>query len=281
MKVDCVHLFVDDFNPPGGDLLGRVTDAARASGLPIFAAPGCSLPCALPQGDCGAPGGVGLILGGDGTILRGLDLFMELDMPALGVNTGHLGYLASAEIDEVEKVMERLSSGGFRVDMLPVVRAVLPDGTAVSALNDICLNRSLAGGMLHMAISSDEGPIARIAGDGLVISSPIGSTAYALSAGGPIIDPGLPAILVVAICAHQLSLRPIVFSPGTRIIVEVGWLRGDGPVVSADGRPVCVLGQGESVSAGLVEGQCPLIRLERGDGFYARLGRKLGWGARG
>lgn len=281
MRPRGVVVYSETSGAGGPGALEKVARAARSAGLEVMCVEGSPVPDGA-EATCGHPVDcVGLVLGGDGTILRGLDHFMDGGMPSLGINTGHLGYLASAEIDGIDEVMRRIAGGAYTVEMLPVVTAVMPGGGILHAINDICINRSLAGGMLHLTVRSGEEPIARIAGDGAVLSTPVGSTAYALSAGGPIIDPGLPALLLVPLCAHQISLRPIVFAPGTRLSLEAGWVRGDSPVVSTDGRPSGTLAQGDVLEVMLSEGHCPLIRLGMEDGFYARLGRKFGWGARG
>ena len=274
MKPSTILLYTETARPPISTTLDLLAETAERSGLRLVGT-GEEASGDRPETT------VGVVLGGDGTILRGLDLFMERGIPSFGINVGHLGYLASAEPEEIGTVIPRVAGGDFTIDRLPVLIGRLPDGSAVRALNDICVNRSLSGGILHLEISSGDESIARIAGDGLVVSTPVGSTAYALSAGGPILDPRLPAILTVPICAHHLAIRPIVFPPESVLSVKAGWIRGDGPVVSADGRPVCTLDQGERVVVELSEGQCPVIRFKPGNEFYERLGRKFGWGERG
>ena len=281
MRISRMCLFVDDFNPPDPVVVRRVASAAAAAGISLGCSPFCAPPLpgleGFPPEACDA----GLILGGDGTILRGFGRFMEAGIPAFGVNTGHLGYLASAEMDDVEPSLLRLASGECVVERLPAVHVTMPDGSGHSAVNDMSLNRSPRGGMLHLEVRTHDETIARMAGDGLVVSTPLGSTAYALSAGGPVLDPGIPALLMVALCPHQLSLRPIVFSAGTTLEIGVRQTRGEDPVVCIAGRPAGGLGQGERAVVRYREGCCPVIRLSPGDGFYARLSRKFGWGARG
>lgn len=275
MKPRELLLYTESSTPAPPEAVGRLAHAVRAAGLELSKVHGDGIPHTA-QADV-----VGVMLGGDGTILRGLDLFMERGIPSFGINIGHLGYLASAEPDEMESSIRRLAAGDFSIDRLPVLVGRLPDGRRVRAVNDICFNRSLSGGMLHLQVQSADGPIARMAGDGLVVSTPAGSTAYALSAGGPIIDPGLPAVLLVPICAHQLSIRPMVLPSSSVLTVQAGWVRGDGPVVSVDGRPVCTMDQGGIVGIELSEGHCPVVRFAPANGFYERLGRKFGWGVRG
>jgi NAD+ kinase len=279
MKVRRACVYVDSFNNPGEDLLRTVVSSAAAYGIELGATPCCAgvLPqlCAS-EGDCDAA----IVLGGDGTILRGLDEFTGRGIPVAGINTGHLGYLASAELADLDEAMRKLSLGQFTVETLPALKAEFPCGKTVYAVNDICLNRALTVGMLHLELGTGSEVIARVAGDGIVISTALGSTAYALSAGGPVLDPDLPAILVVPLCAHQLSLRPIVFSASACLRITVTQARGDAPLVVADGRPAAELRQGESLTITSGLGGFSIIRFSQG-GFYARLGRKLGWSTRG
>lgn len=279
MRIRQACVFVDSFNRPDDEAIQLLLSSARACGVALSASKCCEgiLPGLPPAGiDCDAV----IVLGGDGTILRGLDAFMGSRMPVVGINTGHLGFLASAEISDVEETLRKLSTGDFTVEMLPALETKLPDGRLIHAVNDICLNRALTVGMLHLELGTPNGAIARIAGDGVVVSTALGSTAYALSAGGPILDPDLPAILVVPICAHQLSLRPLVFSASACLRLTVAQARGDSPLVVVDGRPVAELAQGQSLIITSCSGDSSLIRFSS-EGFYARLGRKLGWSSRG
>src|SRR5512136_422508 len=279
MRIRNACVFIDSFNPPDVGLVRALMLSASNCGISLTACRRCSgiLPELPAQTEaCDAA----IVLGGDGTILRGLDEFMGTRVPVAGINTGHLGFLASAEAPELDSALRRLSNGEFTVERLPVLKADLPGGKQISAVNDICLNRALTVGMLHVELGTPSEVIARMAGDGIVVSTALGSTAYALSAGGPILDPALPAMLVVPICAHQLSLRPIVFSSSTCLRLSVTQARGDSPLVVADGVPVAEIRQGEQLTVTSGPGDCSLVRFSPG-GFYARLGQKLGWSSRG
>jgi NAD+ kinase len=278
MKISKACVYVDAFNCPGDEVVRTLVSAAEACGISLSAAGPCrsALPGLASEQSCEAV----IVLGGDGTILRGLDAFMGTATPVVGINTGHLGFLASAESSDLAEALGRLAAGDFVIEKLPALETTLPGGRLVHAVNDVCLNRALTVGMLHLELGTPGGVIARIAGDGVVVSTALGSTAYALSAGGPVLDPDLPAILVVPICAHQLSLRPLVFAASTCLRLSVAQARGDAPLVVVDGRPVAELGQGQSLSITSVQGDSSLIRFSS-EGFYARLGRKLGWSARG
>jgi NAD+ kinase len=276
-----ICLYIDRFNPPYAGLIRNLVAMCEEFGISVKSAS----PSSDHLEDFNIPESnscdMGMVLGGDGTILRGMGYFRELNVPVLGVNTGHLGFLASAEQSGIEETVKRISEGDYYIDTTPVLRAEFPSEQMITAVNDFTVNRSMIGGILHFNLFVDNDRVAHIAGDGIVISSPFGSTAYSLSCGGPIIDPGLPAILVVPICPHSLSLRPLVVSDDSLISVEIGELRSSGPVVSADGSPSGTLKSGEVLKVSRGIGSCMSVRFTDEPGYYSRLGLKLGWGVRG
>ncbi len=274
-------LYVDRFNPPYAGLIRNLISYCEKHGISLRSA----VPSAdhlkdfdIPENDnCD----MAIVLGGDGTILRGMGYFKELNTPVLGVNAGHLGFLASAEQAGIKETITRIAEGNYYIDTTPVLRAEFPSEHAITAINDFSINRSMIGGILHFNLYINNNEVAHMAGDGLIISTPFGSTAYSLSCGGPILDPGLPAILVVPICPHSLSLRPLVVSDDSIISVEICDLRSTGPVVSADGSPSGTLRSGEVLKVTRGRGSCMSVRFHDEPGYYSRLGMKLGWGVRG
>ena len=279
--VSSLSLYVDSFNPPYARVLKSLLHRAGEADLRVMVSSSSAAVMEEYGLQIGDEADVGLVLGGDGTILRGMDFFRGKAVPVLGINTGHLGFLASAELEELDMVLEGLSSGAFGIEELPVLSALMPSGQRLTAVNDFCVNRSMMGGILHFSVDVEGEPVARVAGDGLVVSTPLGSTAYALSAGGPIMDPEIPGILIVAICPHQISLRPIVVPQWATIDVAVGGLRGSGPFVSADGKPLGSLQAGQRLRVSKSDEICRVIRFQKRNDYYSRLGRKLGWGVRG
>ncbi len=274
-------LYIDKFNPPYAGLIKKLISHCEKYGI--------SLSSAHPSADHLADFNIdesdkcdmAIVLGGDGTILRGLDYFREVNVPVLGVNAGHLGFLASAEMESIEKTISRISEGDYYIDTIPVLRGEFPSGQSVTAVNDFSINRSMMGGILSFNVFVNDIKVAHMAGDGLIISTPFGSTAYSLSCGGPILDPGLPAILVVPICPHSLSLRPLVVSDDRCVSVEIGDLRSTGPVVSVDGSPSGTLKTGEILKVRRGNGSCMSVKFSNEPDYYSRLGMKLGWGVRG
>lgn len=279
-QVRTIALYVDRFNPPYAGLISNMISICGELGMELTAAVPSMDHLATFDLSEGDPD-VAVVLGGDGSILRGMDHFLGEGIPVLGINAGHLGFLASAEKEDMLQILTSLASGDFMVEPLPLIRGEYPSGKLLRAVNDFSVNRSMMGGILHFEIFVGGARVATVAGDGLVVSTPMGSTAYGLSCGGPILDPGLPAILVVPICAHSLSLRPLVVPDTLTVSVRIGELRGTGPVVSADGRPSGTLKESEIFRISKDEGVIRVIRFTDQPGYYHRLGKKLGWGSRG
>jgi len=223
-----------------------------------------------------------IVVGGDGTILRAMDDLLGTEIPILGVNAGHLGFLADCELSSVSDSIECLLSGDYMTDLLPVLESTGPDGTRARALNEICINRCPDGGILHIRVLVDDREIAVMASDGVLVSTPSGSTAYNLSCGGPVLHPNLPVVIITPICPHLLAIRPIVVPLSSVIEFTVLRARGKDPMVLADGAAKCgSITQGESITVVRSGLTCPVIRTGRRSDYYEMLGRKLGWGYRG
>jgi NAD+ kinase len=165
------------------------------------------------------------VLGGDGTILRGAEMSRGTDAPLLGVNLGHVGFLAEAEREDLKDTVERIVARDYTVEerMTLDVR-VARDGEVVArswALNEVSVEKAARERMLELALEIDGRPLSTFGCDGIVMATPTGSTAYAFSAGGPVVWPDVEAMLVVPISAHALFARPLVIGPGSRMAVEV------------------------------------------------------------
>lgn len=178
-----------------------------------------------------------IVFGGDGTILRAIEIAREHDVPVLGVNLGHVGFLAEAEPEDIASVIAAVTDGNLIVEERTalVVTTTSPEGETWStwALNEIAIEKHQRERMAEIMVSIDDRPLSRWSCDGLLCATPTGSTAYAFSAGGPVVWPEVDALLVVPISAHALFARPLVVSPTSTIHVEIE----NGPVVvCADGR---------------------------------------------
>ncbi|MDT5091759.1 MAG: kinase [Mycobacterium sp.] len=180
-----------------------------------------------------------LVLGGDGTFLRGAELARNASIPVLGVNLGRIGFLAEAEAEAIDQVLEHVVARNYRVeDRMTLDISVHVDGEVVDrgwAINEASLEKGIHLGVLGVVLEIDGRPVSSFGCDGVLVSTPTGSTAYTFSAGGPILWPELEAILVVPNNAHALFSRPMVTSPAASIAVEVE-AGGNDAMVVCDGR---------------------------------------------
>ena len=229
-----------------------------------------------------------ITLGGDGTFLWGARLVAERGVPVLGINMGHMGFLTSITLNEIEEAMERLFQGEYVLDTRSTLdaRVIGEDGTERDrylALNDFVIHK---GGMarvtrLDLLVGGDGNhleEISRFTGDGLILSTPTGSTAYSLSAGGPIVAPDMGCIIVTPICPHTLAVRPLVIS--SRETVTVRPLDRAGTLVlTVDGQAGTHFSMGESVVVRQAEARVNLVRFP-GQTFFSTLRQKLNWAIR-
>jgi len=180
-----------------------------------------------------------VVLGGDGTFLRAAQTIAEVDVPILGINLGKVGFLSVAEADALEGVLEKLQAGAYTVrERMALTGRILqagrtPDGT-FTALNDIVVARGSLARVVRLDVSIDESHLATFVADGLVVSSPTGSTGYSFSAGGPILDPSSRNLVVTPIAGYLSTIRSVVVSPHQ--VVRTRVVDAHEALVSIDGR---------------------------------------------
>ncbi len=217
-------------------------------------------------------GGVDLavVLGGDGTMLRGLTRFLGTGVPVIGVNFGRVGFLTSIERDELEAGLARAFAGEYSVVQLPTLDVEVGDERRV-ALNDLVVTSGVLGRMIQLERAVGGAPLGRIGCDGLVCSTPSGSTGYNLSNGGPVLVWGIDAMAVTFVAPHALHARPLVVARGTELIV---WNRTpDVPAVAlVDGHKVGELGPGARAVACVGEQRSLLATLPEAT-FFSRYSR--------
>ena len=165
-----------------------------------------------------------LVLGGDGTLLAAVKSVVDRGLPVLGINLGNLGFLTEAEAGDVREVCDRLLAGDYKIEERTMLCAEA-EGTRSVALNDVVFSRennaNTLGKVIKLDVYADGDLIDRFISDGLIVSSPTGSTAYSLAAGGPILSPEINAIVITPICPHSLHNRPIVIPDDKRIRVHM------------------------------------------------------------
>lgn len=183
-----------------------------------------------------------MVLGGDGTILSGLDCAIPYDLPIFGINLGRLGFLTEIEINELnDGVIDRVLSGDYTIDARTTMMVEGFDHLRYFALNDIIITRSTPSvRILSLEYEANGTLVDCISGDGLIVSTATGSTAYSLSAGGPVVLPGLDCFLLTPVCPHTLNARPVVVSADERITVRMLDDRGGAHAV-LDGRKMIPL----------------------------------------
>jgi len=215
-----------------------------------------------------------ITLGGDGTLLYGLEEAMNLDAPMLGVNLGHVGFLTEIEPEQIEEAAWCLARGEYRVEERMLLKA---EGFDLYGLNDAVVSRApTAARILTMTVYVNGRLMQRFAGDGLIISTPTGSTGYSMSAGGPLVAPGVEMILLTPVCAHTPHAKPTVVPADAQIEVELQ--EECAGVLAMDGRYLCGMEAGGRVKIVRADRSARFIRLGEED-FFARLKSKLlDWG---
>ncbi|WP_257695796.1 NAD kinase [Mycobacterium tuberculosis] len=218
-----------------------------------------------------------LVLGGDGTFLRAAELARNASIPVLGVNLGRIGFLAEAEAEAIDAVLEHVVAQDYRVeDRLTLDVVVRQGGRIVNrgwALNEVSLEKGPRLGVLGVVVEIDGRPVSAFGCDGVLVSTPTGSTAYAFSAGGPVLWPDLEAILVVPNNAHALFGRPMVTSPEATIAIEIE-ADGHDALVFCDGRREMLIPAGSRLEVTRCVTSVKWARLDSAP-FTDRLVRKF------
>jgi NAD+ kinase len=219
-----------------------------------------------------------VVLGGDGTILKAAELVRASQTPLLGINLGHVGFLAESEKNEISSTIARVVAKDYLVkERFTLDVAVKLDGKEVYrtwALNEATVEKSARERMLEVVVEVDSRPLSSFGCDGVVISTPTGSTAYAFSAGGPVVWPSVDALLMVPLSAHALFARPLVISPNSLVAVEVLKRSAGAGVLWCDGRRSTDLPAGARVEVRKSDKSVKLARLSQGP-FTDRLVRKF------
>jgi NAD+ kinase len=247
-------------------------EASKASGLP-----------GMPRSEVADKVDLMVVLGGDGTLLAVARAIGERAVPVLGVNLGMLGYLAEISLDELFPTLEGVLAGRLRTETRMRLDVYAErDGREIGgylALNDAVIARTALSRMIDLKTWADDVEVTTYHGDGLIASTPTGSSAYSLSAGGPLLLPGISAIVLTPICPHTLTQRPIVLPKACRVAIEVLDTRGGEVHLTVDGQVGCELQEGDRVS--VCASDRPLQLLVPADrNRFEVMRNKLRWGAR-
>ncbi len=282
-----VGIFARRDDPRVADTLRRLLALLRERGVAVSAdpvarellldTPDCPPPLALD----GRPGELLVALGGDGTLLRATECITASDTPVLGINLGRLGFLADLAPGELEQQLPGILAGRFvedrRIRLAWSVRRGDDTVAEGRALNDVVVEKWNSPRLITVELTIDGVFVNEQRCDGLIVATPTGSTAYALSGGGPILEAGLGVLSIVPICPHNLSNRPIVIDSSARISLRVEGGGESQARVTCDGRDQLTLGPNDRVHVARAAHAVRLIHPV-GYEYYATLRAKLHWG---
>src|SRR3954471_6948466 len=224
-----------------------------------------------------------ITLGGDGTLLRGARLLNGVETPILGLNLGRLGFLTTVPPDSVEWALDSMVRGAFTTEQRLALQSAIvgkgakPGRVEPLVLNDVVVHKGGVARVVRLKVSVDGDEVAQYSADGIIVSTPTGSTAYSMSAGGPIVVPTVDAIVVTAICPHTLAVRPLVLPATAVVTIQPIPPWSDEVLASFDGQVGSPIHAGERLEVRRADRPIHLIRLGP-EGFFKRLRKKLHWG---
>lgn len=274
-------------NPRYGDLGPLIDILAREAptrGLTLFSEAGLEALWPAPVGTLdAAPLDFLITFGGDGTLLRGARLLQGRETPILGVNLGRVGFLTSAARESLLTALDALTSGAHAIERRLVLRASIVSATGAErsvthALNDVVVHKGGVARVIRLRLYIGDEEVGPYSADGLIVATPTGSTAYSLSAGGPVVVPGVEALIVTPICAHTLAVRPLVVQGGSRVVIAPIAPWADELLVSFDGQVGTTLTAGDTVHVRRADHSVLLVRLPTERGFFSVMRGKLHWG---
>ena len=225
----------------------------------------------LPPKECLEKTDVILTIGGDGTILHEANLSLEYHKPILGINLGRCGFLATCEVDEMEQKLSAVARGDYMLDtrMLLYVRVLGDDSWEGHALNDVVMTKGRLQQAIDFSIYCDDILVEHYRGDGVIVATPTGSTAYSLAAGGPILDSQTKGVVVTPICPHSLASPAMVFAQERKINICVGQVADEEVFISCDGAAGYSLCAGATAEVRLSDQIVQLITFSKADQFQA------------
>ena len=224
-----------------------------------------------------------LTLGGDGTMLSLARAVGDRNVPILGIHLGELGFLAAVNVDQMFEKLDQVVAGDYLVQPRIVLKSTVYNGGKSStffALNDMVIDRGKSHRMLVYELQANNHVIANYKADGLIVSTPTGSTAYSLAAGGPIVVPTMRTMIVTPICPHSLTLRPIVIPDDQVLKISFPSDHDDGIALAVDGQICEELGSGSKVEIQAADYTINMIGFP-GSNYFRTLRKKMGWGRRG
>jgi len=283
-RVEKIGMILKQHDPRVRDVVAAVIPWLQSRGVEVFLdqAPTLPQPVSLnvvPLQELASKVDVVAVFGGDGTMLCAARIVADSGVPILGVNLGSLGFLTEVKPEEMHAALESLLAGEYQLEdrMLLEIEVSKRDRslTRYLALNDAVINKGALARIIELEVSVNSQLVTLTRSDGLIISTPTGSTGYSLSAGGPILYPTLAALIITPICPHTLTNRPVVVPDG--VVVGVCLRHGTDVMLTVDGQVGMPLEQGDCLT---VRKATPVLRLvqSKGNPFFKLLREKLKWG---
>ncbi|MGL6199953.1 MAG: NAD(+)/NADH kinase [Lachnospiraceae bacterium] len=261
-----------DSNDITGMIVNYLEDRGKECIFPVMSESGYIDPESIPDDvDCA------IVVGGDGTLIRASGVLVFKDIPILGVNLGTLGYLTEVEVQHIRPAIDQLLNQDYLVENRMMLYGKVRGEQQEIALNDIVVTRSGSLRILAFILYVNGKYLNTYHADGIIISTPTGSTAYNFSAGGPIIEPTASMILVTPICSHALNNRSIIFSADDEVVIELGTRRDNFPdegVVSFDGAELTHLASGDRLVVKRARETTKLVKLRKAS-FLETLREKM------
>ncbi len=283
--IKSVALVIKRSHPQAVALAAALAQWLRSRGVELFAEPEFAPAIEaepLPKPELAHRADLIVVLGGDGTLLSIARLVGERETPILGVNLGALGFLTQAAMGEARASVERVLEGDFSVDRrITLETEIIPaDGpprhrAALKALNDVVIHKRQIGRLLMLEVIADGQSFCSYRADGLIVATPTGSTAYALSAGGPIIFPTLGVVVLAPICPHTLSNRPVVLPDSCSLEIRIEATDHDA-MLTADGQEGVSLGARDRVM--VCKGKSSVALVRSSHSYFEIWRNKLRWG---
>ncbi len=266
-------------------LLARLASYGAAHGIKL-----CAEPALLelwpdtcePLESDGDPPDLLMTFGGDGTLLRGAQMLGRNEVPVLGINLGRVGFLTATTANNLESVLDAVVRGDYQVEQRRKLDSWIVDAEGARregelAVNDVVVHKTGNTRIIRIRLFVDGDEVGQYTLDGMIVATPAGSTAYTLSAGGPVLLPEVDALVVTAICPHTLSVRPLVVPGSSQVTLQVEPTRATEIFVSYDGQLGEHLQPNDCVVVRSSATSVHLVRLGR-EGFFRRMRKKLHWG---
>lgn len=272
-----IALFPNKAHKDSKKLCEQMIPFFNKNGVTLVAEDSSALEFNLPKLSSTQPSDIQFIIsmGGDGTILNLAHQYRHLDAAILGINLGHLGFMADIPISDLLPSLEDFLAGAYTIENRIILEGTSPQGKISYAINDYVIHRAQNPSLIKLSIYLDSLYLNTFEADGIIIATPNGSTAYSLAAGGPILSPGLDGIVITPICPHTISNRPIVLTSSHEI--KVHYLSDYPPIeVIADGIEKFHLASHESFTFKKSAKTFRLVNLNRRD-YFSTLRSKLGW----